>query len=94
MASDPDCSVVRLFDKLFTRGLLYQQDHISELGDRLEILDQKYQQRQENGCEANNGTARDDFRDRKELVNEIFQTLSEYYKHRNLSMEPSPYFNI
>lgn len=78
MASDSDCFIIRRFDKLFVRCVLYQQDHLSELEEGLEDLDRKYEQVQQNGREVNNGTIRDDLPDRKKVVNEIRSCLEEY----------------
>lgn len=78
VSSDPDCFVVRRFDKLFARGILYKQDHLSELEKKLEDVDTKYTTIAPGETEVNNGTVRDDMSDRKELVHTIFQAQMDY----------------
>ncbi|KAH6682598.1 hypothetical protein B0J14DRAFT_573949 [Halenospora varia] len=80
LVSDPDNLVVRRFSKLFSRGLLYIQDHLSELEAKLDALDKKYTDIVPEEDEVNNGTARDDMMDRKALVYEISKVQLKYYK--------------
>lgn len=78
MASDPDCLVVRRFDKLFTRAVLYQQARLTELSNNLDRVDALYEQDRPYEDEVHNGTVREDLPSRKKLVNEISHSLEEY----------------
>ncbi|KAH8800245.1 hypothetical protein F5884DRAFT_891092 [Xylogone sp. PMI_703] len=80
LVADPDNLVVRRFNKLFGRGILYMQDQLSELETKLEELDKRYRDTGPGEREYDNGTARNDLPDRKALVDEIVKTQYKYYK--------------
>lgn len=60
MASDPDCLLVWLFDKLFARGIWYHQGHLSEPEEILEDIDWRYEGSHKGGGEATSPSLRDD----------------------------------
>lgn len=71
MASDPELLVVRRFDELHTRALLYKQDQLSELEEQLKELNEKYTKQ----GDIDNGTFRGDMDKRRKLDEELFETL-------------------
>jgi hypothetical protein len=71
IASDPELLVVRRFDELHTRALLFKQDQVSELGECLKELDEKYITQ----GNVDNGTFRGDMEKRQKLHEKLFQTL-------------------
>ena len=71
MASDPELLVVRRFDELHTRALLFKQDQVSELKERIEELDEKYIKQ----GDIDNGTFRGDMDKRRKLNEELNQAL-------------------
>lgn len=81
VTSDPDCFVVRRFDKLFARVALNFQDHLSKLEEDMEVLDKRYME-----TDVNNGTIRDDMHDRKELIHRASQALKVYCSYHRFSL--------
>jgi hypothetical protein len=71
MASDPELLVVRRFDELHTRALLFKQDQVSELEERLKALDEKYIKQ----GDIDNGTFRGDMDKRRKLYEELIHKL-------------------
>lgn len=79
--SDNDFLILRRFGTLSTRVALLLQDEISELEERLEACDLAYSSR--DAKDVNNGTFRDDFPDRKELLQTIADRMSRYSKNHS-----------
>jgi hypothetical protein len=80
LASDTDFLIIRRFDILNARVLLWLQDQLSVLETELETLDKQYSRREAE--DVNNGTMRDEKHDRAELIEKIYEKLKEYSEFR------------
>jgi hypothetical protein len=76
LASDTDFLVIRRFDVLNARVLLWLQDQLCVLEENLERLDKQYSRREAE--DVNNGTMRDEVPDRADMVEKIYKKLKEY----------------
>lgn len=88
LASDDDFLIFRRFDKLNARLALRLQDNICVLEEQLEEIDQRYSMKASK--DWNNGTFRDDLKDREELLDVLLKKLERYSEyHYYDSREPS-----
>jgi hypothetical protein len=76
ISSDDDFFILRRFHTLNTRVALALQDEISDLEDRLKLLDEQYSDKDAN--DVNNGTFRDDMEDRSEIIETLRKKLKRY----------------
>jgi hypothetical protein len=76
LASDTDFLVIRRFDILNARVLLWLQDQLCVLEENSERLDKQYSRREAE--DVNNGTMRDELPDRADMVESIYKKLKEY----------------
>jgi hypothetical protein len=75
MGSDQDFMVIRRFDKLHARILLYLQAFISQREQDLRILEHRYKNAP---YDIDNGTVLNDQPERMELIREIADLLNKY----------------
>lgn len=78
LASEKDFYILRRFTSLNIRLALAIQDQVVELEEQLQELDYGYSRR--SAPDLHNGSFRDDREDRKTLLEEIAQKLSQYSK--------------
>ncbi|KAI1267996.1 hypothetical protein F5Y18DRAFT_377102 [Xylariaceae sp. FL1019] len=76
ISSDDDLLIFRRFTALNARVALLLQDRVSELEEKLKEID--YQYSNIDAPDINNGSFRDDMKDRDELMNEITKRLERY----------------
>ncbi|CAG9972447.1 unnamed protein product [Clonostachys byssicola] len=76
IASDSDFFILRRFNTLNIRIALALQDDVSYLEEELTALDQKYSMK--NHKDVNNGTFRDEMKDREAIVQQITRKLTIY----------------
>lgn len=77
LSSDDDFCNFRRFDKLNIRTILFLQDEISQLEERLDDIDTKYSKRE--APDQNNGSFRKDtVQERADLLSQIRDRLEEY----------------
>lgn len=74
MAFDPELLVLRRFDELHTRALLFKQDQVSQLEEELKDLDEKYIKQ----GDIDNGTFRGDMEKRRKFHEDLVQKLLEF----------------
>jgi hypothetical protein len=81
LSSDKSFFIFRRFDELAARNLLYMQDELSSLGEKLSALDRAELMRRNPGDLYNlHSNRRDKNQQRKKLMKEIREVLKEYRK--------------
>ena len=78
LSSDDDFLILRRFDSLCARVALGFQDEITALEEELDELDAKHSRRESR--DVNNGTLRDDIKERATLLDLIATRLRRYSK--------------
>lgn len=76
MSSDDDFLALRRFDRVHCRLLLSLQDQVSELESALDLVDARLSKR--SSPDIDNGSVRNDTKERKELLERLHRKLSEY----------------